>query len=286
MSFDGDNLSRYYSAMSGPPNPVGRLRALVRTYPSALVAYSGGVDSALLAVVLRQEVGRERMVAGVGRSASYPAAQWATARAVAQRFDVPLVELDTHELEDPDYLANPTNRCFFCKTELWRRLVPAARARGLAVVCDGTNADDLREHRPGYAAGQAAGVRSPLAELGLTKGGVRTAARELGLPVWDAPAAPCLSSRVAYGLAITPRRLEQVERAEAYLRELGVAGDVRVRHLGDRARIEVEPVWIPWLRERLAEITRRLGDLGFAVVEVDPRGYRRGSLILERAGGS
>src|SRR5881296_351645 len=107
MSFDGDNLSRYYSAMSGPPNPVGRLRALVRTYPSALVAYSGGVDSALLAVVLRQEVGRERMVAGVGRSASYPAAQWATARAVAQRFDVPLVELDTHELEDPDYLANP-----------------------------------------------------------------------------------------------------------------------------------------------------------------------------------
>src|SRR5207249_2993069 len=130
MSFDGDNLSRYYSAMSGPPNPVGRLRALVRTYPSALVAYSGGVDSALLAVVLRQEVGRERMVAGVGRSASYPAAQWATARAVAQRFDVPLVELDTHELEDPDYLANPTNRCFFCKTELWRRLVPAARRDG------------------------------------------------------------------------------------------------------------------------------------------------------------
>src|SRR5206468_2939572 len=221
MSFDGDNLSRYYSAMSGPPNPVGRLRALVRTYPSALVAYSGGVDSALLAVVLRQEVGRERMVAGVGRSASYPAAQWATARAVAQRFDVPLVELDTHELEDPDYLANPTNRCFFCKTELWRRLVPAARLRGLAIVCDGTNADDLREHRPGYAAGQAAGVRSPLAEAGLTKADVRHAARELGLPVWDAPAAPCLSSRVAYGIPITSERLAQVERAGAYLRQLG-----------------------------------------------------------------
>ena len=177
---------------------LGPLRALVSTFPSALVGYSGGVDSALLAVVLRQELGRDRVLAAVGRSPSYPEAQWAAARSLAERFDLPLLELETHELDDPDYVANPTNRCFFCKTELWRRLVPAARARGLAVVCDGTNADDLREHRPGYAAGQAAGVRSPLAELGLTKGDVRTAARELGLPVWDAPAAPCLSSRVAY----------------------------------------------------------------------------------------
>jgi len=285
MSFDGDSVSRYYSAMSGPQTPAAQLRALVRTYPSALVGYSGGVDSALLAVVLRQELGRERMLAGVGRSASYPAAQWATARAVAQRFDIPLVELDTHELEDPDYLANPTNRCFFCKTELWRRLVPAARRRGLAIVCDGTNADDLREHRPGYAAGQAAGVRSPLAEAGLRKADVRHAARELGLPVWDAPAAPCLSSRVAYGIPITSERLAQVERAEAYLRQLGVTGDLRVRHHGDRggARLEVEPRWVPWVTERLPAIKERLTALGFAVVEVDPRGYRRGGLLAERA---
>src|SRR5207249_53247 len=185
----------------------------------------------------------------------------------------------------PDYLANPTNRCFFCKTELWRRLVPAARRRGLAIVCDGTNADDLREHRPGYAAGQAAGVRSPLAEAGLTKADVRHAARELGLPVWDAPAAPCLSSRVAYGIPITSERLAQVERAEAYLRQLGVTGDLRVRHHGDRggARIEVEPRWVPWVTERLPAIKERLKALGFAVVEVDPRGYRRGGLLAERA---
>ena len=288
MSFDGDSVSRYYSAMSGPPNPAALLRALVRTYPSALVGYSGGVDSALLAVVLRQELGRDRMLAGVGRSPSYPMAQWAMARAVAQRFDVPLVELDTHELEDPDYLGNPTNRCFFCKAELWRRLVPEARSRGLAVVCDGTNADDLREHRPGYAAGQAAGVRSPLAEAGLTKTDVRRAARELGLPVWDAPAAPCLSSRVAYGIPITSQRLTQVERAEAYLRELGVTGDLRVRHHGDRggARIEVEPRWVPWVTERLPAIIERLTALGFAAVEVDPRGYRRGGLLAEHACGS
>ena len=270
--------------MSDPLTPVATLRALVRTYPSALVGYSGGVDSALLAVVLRQELGRDRMLAGVGRSASYPTAQWATARAVAQRFDVPLVELDTHELEDADYLANPTNRCFFCKTELWRRLVPEARGRGLAVVCDGTNADDLREHRPGYAAGRAAGVRSPLAEAGLTKADVRQAARELGVPVWDAPAAPCLSSREAYGIPITSQRLAQVERAEAYLRELGVTGDLRVRHHGDRggARIEVESRWVPWVTERLTTVRERLMALGFAVVEVDSRGYRRGSLLAER----
>src|SRR5213596_639212 len=260
---------------------LGPLRALVSTFPSALVGYSGGVDSALLAVVLRQELGRDRVLAAVGRSPSYPEAQWAAARSLAERFDLPLLELETHELDDPDYVANPTNRCFFCKTELWSRLVPAARARGLAVVCDGTNADDLHEHRPGRAAGALAGIRSPLAEVGMTKAQVRAASRALDLPTWDAPAAPCLSSRVAFGLAITPRRLEQVERAEAQLRELGVTGDLRVRHHGERARIEVEPQWIPWLEERLGSVTRRLSELGFAVVEVDPRGYRRGSLLQE-----
>lgn len=255
------------------------LRVLVRGFPSVLLGYSGGVDSAFLAVVLRQELGRERVLAAIGRSASYPEAQWATARAVADQFDVPLLELETHELDDPAYLANPTNRCFFCKTELWQHLVPEARARGLAVVCDGTNADDLREHRPGYAAGQRAGVRSPLAEVGLTKSEIRAASRQLGLPTWDAPAAPCLSSRVTYGLPITRRRLEQVERGEAYLRTLGVRGDLRVRHHGDRARLEVEPNWIPWLEARRAAVTRHFTDLGFATVEIDPRGYRRGGLL-------
>jgi uncharacterized protein len=266
-------------------NPLLALRALVRTYPSALVGYSGGVDSALLAVVLRQELGPGRMLAAVGRSASYPAAQWAAARALAARFDVPLVELGTHELEDSDYLANPTNRCFFCKTELWRRLIPAAQARGLAVICDGTNADDLREHRPGYAAGRAAGVRSPLAEAGFAKTDVREAAHQLGLSVWDAPAAPCLSSRVAYGIPITARRLGQVEHAEAYLRACGVQGDLRVRHHGDRASIEVEPAWIERVMEQLPAVRERLADLGFGVVEVDPRGYRRGSLLPGGAAG-
>jgi len=258
------------------------LRVLVREFPSVLLGYSGGVDSALLAVVLRQELGRDRMLAAIGRSASYPDAQWQVARDVAARFDFPLVEIETHELEDANYLANPTNRCFYCKTELWHRLVPLARERGFAVVCDGTNADDLREHRPGKAAGLAAGVRSPLAEAGLTKAEIRTASRELGLPTWNAPAAPCLSSRVQYGLSITPSRLKQVEEGEAYLRALGVTGDLRVRHLGGLARLEVEPSWIPWIEARRAAITAHLTALGFAQVEIDPRGYRRGSL-LERS---
>ena len=258
------------------------LRALVQQFPSVLLGYSGGVDSALLAVVLSQELGRDRMLAVIGRSPSYPDAQWQVARDVAARFDIPLVEIETHELEDENYLANPTNRCFYCKTELWHQLVPLARERGLAVVCDGTNADDLREHRPGKAAGIAAGVRSPLAEAGLTKAEIRAASRELGLPTWDAPAAPCLSSRVQYGLSITPSRLKQVEQGEAYLRRLGISGDLRVRHLGGAARIEVEPTWIPWLEARREAVSAHLSGLGFAQVEIDPRGYRRGSL-LERS---
>src|SRR2546427_7818878 len=136
LSFDWDSVSRYYSAMStpvpAPTHPVTALRRLVGTFPSVLLGYSGGVDSAFLAVVLRQELGRERMMAAIGRSASYPLAQWEAARALVRRFDIPLVEIETRELEDPNYVANPTNRCFYCKTELWGRLVPEARARGLA----------------------------------------------------------------------------------------------------------------------------------------------------------
>jgi uncharacterized protein len=263
---------------------LSALRALVNTFPSVLIGYSGGVDSACLAVVLRQELGRERMLAVIGRSASYPRAQWQAARDAAAQFDVPLLEIDTHELEDPEYAANPTNRCFFCKRELWTRLTAVARDRGLAVVCDGTIADDLHEHRPGRAAGEQAGIRSPLAEANMTKEDVRAVARSLGLAIWDAPASPCLSSRVMYGLAITPSRLSQVESAEAYLRSLGVTGDLRVRHRGDRARIEAEPVWIAWLADRLGTITERLVGLGFPAVEIDSRGYRRGSLILETTG--
>jgi uncharacterized protein len=248
-------------------------------YGRVLLGYSGGVDSALLAVAGRQALGPERFLAVIGRSASYPDAQWQSAVELARRFDVPLLEVETRELSDPRYLENSTDRCYFCKSELWGRLGEVARTRGFDTIIDGTNADDLGEHRPGLRAADERRVRSPFAELGWSKAAVREASRVLGLPTWDAPAAPCLSSRVMYGLDITPRRLRQVEDGEAFLRGLGVTGDLRVRHLGARARIEAAPPQLPAIRAEWQSVERYFAGLGFASVELDPAGYRRGGLL-------
>ena len=265
---------------------VGHLQQHLMGLGRFVLGYSGGVDSALLAVAAGRAVGPAGFLAVIGRSASYPEAQWRTARDLAARFGIPLRELDTRELEDPEYRANPLNRCYFCKAELWLRLAALARDEGYDAVIDGTNADDLLEHRPGLAAADERGVRSPLAELGWTKADVRAAARDLGLPTWDAPASPCLASRIRHGLAVTPERLLQVEHAEAYLRGLGIAGDLRVRHLGDRARIEVGAGEFDVVDAHRDDIALRFRALGFAAVERDPLGYRRGALaVLGAAGG-
>jgi len=258
---------------------LGGLLTDLRGMRRAILGYSGGVDSSLLAVAARRALGREDFLAVIGRSASYPEVQYAGALALARRFDIPILEVDTFELDDPRYLANPTNRCYFCKHELWTRLQSVARERNFDIILDGTNADDLHEHRPGLRAAAETGIRSPLAELGWTKADVRAAARELGIEIWDAPAAPCLSSRVRYGIAITPERLTQVEQGEAYLRALGVAGDLRVRHLGTGARIESASREIPRIEAQWASVERHFLELGFETVELDPNGYRRGSLL-------
>ncbi len=258
-----------------------RLEALVVTYPSVLIGYSGGVDSALLAVVARRVLGKTRSAAAMGVSASYPAVQREQAHAIARMFDLSLIEVATDELADPRYTANPSNRCYFCKQELWGKLVALARERRFAIVADGTNTDDLGEHRPGLAAAREHDIRSPLAEAGYTKADVRAEARELGLPIWDAPAAPCLSSRVQYGLPVTTRRLQQVEGGEALLRTLGVTGDLRVRHRGGEARIEVLPHEFSIVRRNRQVIGDRMLALGFARVTLDLRGYRRGSLLRQ-----
>lgn len=255
------------------------LRRYLRDLGRICLGYSGGVDSALLAVVTRQAVGPQAFLAVIGRSASYPEVQYRSAVALARRFDVPLLEVDTAELADPSYLANPTNRCYFCKAELWGRLREVARARGFDAVIDGTNADDLGEHRPGLRAADEHAVRSPLAELGWRKSDVRAAARSLAIPNWEAPASPCLSSRVVYGLEITPARLSQVEQGEAYLRALGVAGDLRVRHRGDRATIEAAPDQFERVRASWDAVQAHFVRLGFADVMLDPAGYRRGALL-------
>jgi uncharacterized protein len=220
----------------------------------------------------------------VGRSASYPEVQWATARAVAAQFSIPLREIETDELADPAYRSNPTNRCYFCKRELWSRLRSIANEFGGAVIVDGTNLDDLSDHRPGRPAGLEVGVRSPLVELGWTKSMVRRAALGLGLPIWDAPAGPCLASRIQYGLEVTRERLAQVESGERILRGLGVVGDLRVRHHGARARIEVRPEMFGLVDGAWETINRAFRELGFEQVTRDPTGYRRGGL-LPLAGG-
>ena len=258
---------------------LDQLRRHLQGFGKVLLGYSGGVDSALLAVVGSQALGAADFLAVIGRSPSYPEAQWRSALSLARRFGVPLLELDTRELEDPRYLRNDTDRCYYCKGELWTRLAEVARRRGFDTVIDGTNADDLGEHRPGLRAGREGGVRSPLAELGWSKESIREASRALGLPTWDAPAAPCLSSRVRYGLEITPARLRQVEEGEAFLRAQGVAGDLRVRHHGTHASVEVAPVEMPLLRSRWPAVERFFAGLGFERVELDPAGYRRGRLL-------
>jgi uncharacterized protein len=252
---------------------------LLAGLPDALLGYSGGVDSALLAVAARRAMGSDRFLAVIGRSASYPAVQYAQAVGLARTFGIPLLELDTHELEDERYRANAPDRCYFCKHELWSTLTALASERAFHCILDGTNASDTGEHRPGLQAAAEWQVRSPLAELGWTKTDVRAAARALGIPVWDAPAAPCLASRIRYGIEVTEERLAQVEAAEAALRALGVTGNLRVRHLGDGAKIEVDPDEIALVRSQWVEAERALQASGFAHVELDPAGYRRGSLL-------
>ena len=258
-------------------------RALIvwlRTRGSALIGFSGGVDSAYLACVAVDALGSANVLAVIGKSASYPEAQWAAARDVARRFAVPVLEVGTDELADPRYAANPTNRCYFCKSELWSRLAPIAQERGLACVLDGANSDDLSDYRPGANAAREWGVLSPLAELGFTKAEIRELSRRRGLPTWRQPSAPCLSSRIPYGTAVTPARLRRVEAAEAALRSLGVEGDLRVRYHGDLARVELPAGDVGrWLAPEAAERLRAaVVAAGFTRVALDLRGFRSGSL--------
>lgn len=256
------------------------LVAWLRGHGSVMIGYSGGVDSAYLACVALEAVGVDRVLAVIGRSASYPLEQWTRARQVADQFGVPVVEIDTEELHDKRYAANPVNRCYYCKTELWSKLLPIAHARGFAVVVDGTNHDDLGDYRPGAQAGLEAGVRSPLAELGFSKDDIRALSQRRSIPTWSQPSSPCLASRLPHGTAVTPLRLRKVEHAERALRALGVTGNLRVRLHGETARIEMdEGQMTHWgAPERRTAVRDAVFGAGFVRVELDLRGFRSGSL--------
>jgi len=256
-----------------------RLRASVRELGSAVIAYSGGVDSATLLAVAAGELG-ERVLAVTGRSPSLASGEAQSALRVARAIGAKHEFIATNEFDNPNYVSNPANRCYYCKDELYGRLTRLALERGFAHVADGCNADDGTfglDMRPGRSAAKRHGVRSPLAETGFTKAAVRDLARRLGLRVWDKPATPCLSSRIPHGARVEPDVLRRIDLAERYLRARGFR-EVRVRHFGAAARIEVPLDDVARLATAQNAVTRALRAIGYERVEIDPRGYRMGSL--------
>jgi len=249
---------------------------------SVAIAFSGGVDSTVVAKIAHEELGAHA-VAVTADSPSLPRDELQEATALAAAIGIRHVCLPTDELNDPNYLANTPARCYFCKQHVGEALLAYAGQNGFRFVLDGNNADDVNDHRPGRRAAQELGIRSPLQEAGLTKAEVREVARALGLPNWDKPAAACLSSRIPYGTPVSVELLSQVERAERLLHQLGLR-QVRVRHHGTVARLEVDPTDFPRVLENRSAIVATLRSIGFTYVTLDLAGFRSGSMneVLQR----
>ena len=264
--------------MTSLDDKVTRLRALLTELERVVVCFSGGVDSTYLLAEAVNQLG-DGAIALTAVSPSLAPEEGADARRLAERLGARHVLVETYELDDPRYAANPVNRCYFCKTEVYGQASREAARLGVPHVLDGFNVDDRGDYRPGRHAAKERGVRSPLDELGFAKADIREAARQLSLPVWDKPALACLSSRFPYGTTITPERLTQVATCERVLREHGFT-ICRVRYFGRTARIEVAPEEVARLRDPvlLVDVTARFRAAGFDDVDVDRDGYRQGAL--------
>jgi pyridinium-3,5-biscarboxylic acid mononucleotide sulfurtransferase len=262
-------------------NKLNQLRDLLRSYGSCLVAYSGGVDSVFLARVAWEVLG-EKSLAAIADSPSLPRRELEEALAIARQFQIPVRVVHTQEFDNPDYLANPNNRCYFCKHELFTELEPLALSGGFAVIAYGENASDVGDHRPGAAAAAKFQVWAQLKEAGLTKAEIRELSAQLGLPTADKPQMACLSSRIPYGEVVSPEKLRLIEQAEYVLRDLGFY-DVRVRHhelkQGALARIEIGPMELKkfLVNDMASQVAGALKKIGYLHITLDLQGYRRGS---------
>ncbi len=251
-----------------------KLKNLIREYESLIIAYSGGIDSTLLLRIAGEVLG-DQVMGVMADSASVPRKEISKAKKMAKEFGTKMMIINTEETSDENYIKNPSNRCYYCKTELYHKLFDVAREKNIRYIANGTNIDDLGDFRPGLQAAEEQQIKSPLRDAGLSKNDIRELAKRLHLNIWDKPASPCLASRIPYGDPVTIQKLAQIEAAEDYLKSFGIR-ELRVRHFGKQARIEVNKQDFPTIEKCWDQIKSKFNEIGFS--DADYQEFKSGAL--------